>query len=257
MVDLAYRILNKVRGVFGLGSSTFIFDELALPNAAKTELLATSKTDLAKIFYQHQGRMVTKWTHYLDLYDRHLSQFRGKPVRMLEIGVFKGGSLELWRKYFGPELIMYGIDITPECADRVDAPNQVRIGSQADPEFLKQVVAEMGGVDIVLDDGSHIAEHQRASFKSLFPLLSNNGFYIIEDMHTAYWPGQFHGGLRRKGSAVEIVKEMIDDMHRTFHRQPRPPHGSFGGIHVYDSITFIEKSEPMTPRHIKIGAEAS
>ena len=48
--------------------------------------------------------------------------------------------------------IIYGIDIDPACAafDGIDA--QVRIGSQADPDFLRRVVQEMGGVDVVLAD---------------------------------------------------------------------------------------------------------
>jgi hypothetical protein len=85
---------------------------------------------------------------------------------MLEIGVFKGGSLELWREYFGPAATIFGVDVNPKCADYVTAPNQVRIGSQDDALFLEKVVLEIGTLDIVLDDDSHIGHHQRRSFES-------------------------------------------------------------------------------------------
>src|SRR5690349_839743 len=96
-----------------------------------------SKTDLGDIFFSHSGRLIHKWAHYLDHYDRHFAKYRNTPVKMLEIGVSKGGSLEMWREYFGPQAVIYGIDVDPECASRVDAPNQVRIGSQDDPTFLR------------------------------------------------------------------------------------------------------------------------
>jgi hypothetical protein len=224
--------------------------DFSVPSSARDGLLAASKSDLARIFYSHDGRTAHKWLHYLDIYERHLQQYRGTDVRLLEIGVDQGGSLEVWRKYFGPAATIFGVDINPDCATRVNAPNQVRIGSQDDPAFLKRVVHEMGGIDIVLDDGSHIAHHQAASFAVLFPLLPEGGCYIIEDMHTAYWLGEHRGGLKRRGTAVELVKEMIDDLHRWYHAQRRPSHGPIGAVHVYDSIAIIEKRTASQPGHI-------
>ena len=160
--------------------------------------------------------------------------------------------MEVWRKYLGQQATIFGIDINPACANRVDAPNQCRIGSQDDPSFLHGVVEEMGGVDVVLDDGSHMVPHQVVSFAALFPLLSEGGLYLIEDMHTSYWPGRFRGGLKRNGTAIELVKEMIDDMHRWYHSQRRPSHGSIGALHIYDSLAVIEKRALRQPGHIKV-----
>ena len=67
--------------------------------------------DLLDLFTSNKGPVVHKWHHYIPLYDRYFSQFRNRPVRFLEIGVAQGGSLELWRKFFGEEAIIYGIDI--------------------------------------------------------------------------------------------------------------------------------------------------
>ena len=98
---------------------------------------------------------------------------------MLEIGVAQGGSLALWRKFLGDEAVIFGIDIDPKCAAFDGSGGRVRIGSQDDPKFLRDVAAEMKGIDVVLDDGSHIGRHQRASFDVLFPLLSDGGIYIM------------------------------------------------------------------------------
>lgn len=201
---------------------------------------------IERAFYRHQGRIVHKWHHYLPLYDRYLAPWRGKPVRFLEIGVAEGGSLELWRDFFGEAATIFGIDHNPACAV-VDGEhgNRVRIGSQDDPRFLRSVVEEMGGVDIVLDDGSHMAAHVRTSFDVLFPLLSADGLYLIEDMHTAYW-ANFGGNYRSRRSAVGLVKSLVDDIHHWYHPHGRTvaaAQGWVGGVHVHDSLVVIDKRD--------------
>ena len=168
---------------------------------------------LAEIAYSGECRRVHKWTHYFKIYERHLGKFRGTAFKMLEIGVNGAGSLDMWRRYFGPGATIFGIDINPDCA-MLDAPETpVRIGSQADADFLKRVVEEMGGLDVVLDDGSHRAKHQRASFYALFPLLSEGGLYIIEDAHTSYWL-RFGGGkpASRQLQWIPAIAIDSDDM---------------------------------------------
>lgn len=225
-----------------------------LPPQAREALIEKYDTELGRLFFEHRGRTVHKWLHYLAVYERYLAPFRGQPVKFLEIGVSEGGSLELWRDYFGVQAIIFGIDIDPRCAARATAPNQVRIGSQDDAAFLKGVVSEMGALNVVLDDGSHIGRHQRASFDALFPLLSDHGLYMIEDIHTSYWHGFHEGGYRRRGTAIEYVKGMIDDMHAWYHeRTPKTPAKcDVGAIHVYDGIVVIEKARRQEPAHIRI-----
>jgi len=171
---------------------------------------------------------------------------------MLEIGVLEGGSLDLWRAYLGPSAVLFGIDIDPQCAAKVTPPSQVRIGSQDDPDFLREVISEMGEPDIILDDGSHVGRHQEASFRTLFPLLKNGGVYVIEDLHTAYWPGEWEGGYRRSGTAIEFVKQLIDDMHAWHHSKGETlaSKAEIGNIHIADSIVFIEKCQVAHPKAV-------
>lgn len=224
------------------------------PEAARAAL-ADEPSDLAAIFLGNEDRLIHKWLHYFPIYERYLSAYRETGVRMMEIGVFRGGSLGMWRRYFGPQAVLTGVDINPDCAAYVDPPNRVAIGSQDDPAFLRRTVAEMGGLDIVLDDGSHIARHQRASFDILFPLLAEGGLYIIEDVHTAYWTGEFEGGYGRPGTAVELGKGLVDDLHHWYHQCGlTSAHGEHvGAVHFHDSIVVIEKRRSAAPRHSMIG----
>lgn len=223
------------------------------------ERLAEDYTgDLSKVFFGPKERLVDKWLHYLELYEKHFADLRGRDLNFLEIGVFKGGSLEMWRNYFGPAASICGIDIDPDCAGYETTGTKVRIGSQADPVFLRRVIDEIGAPDVILDDGSHVAEHQKVSFETLFPLLKEGGLYVIEDIHTAYWPF-WNGGHRKPGTAIELVKDMIDDMHAWYHEAPTttPAKESIGGIHMYDSIVFIEKKKKAMPAHIRIPAHSA
>jgi hypothetical protein len=200
-------------------------------------------------FFSHRGKEVHKWHHYLPLYDKYFAPYRGRPVRFLEIGVSKGGSLELWRDYFGADATIYGVDIDARCAAFDGLHGQVRIGSQDDAAFLTRVVEEMGGIDIVLDDGSHHSAHMRASLDVLFPLLSHGGLYAVEDVHCSYWRG-WGGGYRLRRSFVEVVKTLIDDMHHWYHdggqRIPATK-DNLSGMHIYDSIVFLEKTAGHRP----------
>ena len=214
-----------------------------------------SRTALHRAFYENTGSAVNKWRHYLDVYDRYLSHYCGKRVKILEIGVSTGGSMAMWRRYFGEEAKIFGIDINPECAHLGGTNAEVRLGSQADPVFLRSVIAEMGGVDVIIDDGSHNASHQRISFETLFPLLDANGVYICEDTHTAYWR-EYEGGYRRNSNFLEIAKKIVDDIHGDFHRHAlsiKDANRVIKGIHFYNSMVIIEKAPQPYPMNIVVG----
>ena len=213
-----------------------------------------AQTPLEKIYFQRTGPVSMKWRHYLSIYDRYLSLYRDKTVRLLEIGIAGGGSFPMWREYFGVQAILFGIDVDPDScknAEALELDCHARAGSQADPHFLQSVVAEMGGLDIVIDDGSHIAEHQLASFKILFPLLSNGGVYVCEDLHTAYWDG-WQGGYKRPGTFIEVIKDIIDSIHTWYYPienelREMELHRHISGIHLHDSMVVIEKNDVAAP----------
>lgn len=255
--DLATRLIEGGRRKLGIDKPVPDLEKFSTGTARARAANPNAEGPLTTLFFQRTGRTVDKWIGYLDVYERHFAQYRNTDFAMLEIGVFRGGSLELWRDYFGPAATLFGVDIDPECANRADAPNQVRIGSQADATFLSQVVDEMGRLDVVLDDGSHVAEHQQASFRALFPLLPVGGLYVIEDLHTSYWREFYGGGYRRPGTGVELAKDLIDDMHGWYHgRDFRTIAGSeIAAVHMYDSIVVIEKGPGTAPMRTRSGPE--
>lgn len=177
-----------------------------------------------------------------------------KQIKFLEIGVDHGGSLQVWRRYFGDSAIIFGIDINPECIKYDNLFAQVRIGSQTDEVFLKKVIKEMGGIDIILDDGSHSMRDIRLSLEYLFPHLNYGGIYVIEDLHTSYWK-TFGGGMNSKYNFYNFVRDLVDDMHHWYHGKPVKHHnisGDLSAINIYDSITVLNKNKTYKPAHSEI-----
>jgi hypothetical protein len=93
---------------------------------------------------RRSGLSMHKWHHYFDIYERHFAPFRGRGISMIEIGVHRGGSLRMWRDYFGPGCRIADIDIDPACAAVADEDISIFIGDQADPKFLREVLAQTG-----------------------------------------------------------------------------------------------------------------
>jgi hypothetical protein len=153
-----------------------------------------------------------KWLHYFEEYDELFAGLRDRPIRMLEIGVYRGASLRTWRGYLHRDSLVVGIDIDPECA-RFDAAEDnvhVRIGSQADAAFLARGVEEFGPFDVILDDGSHYPSHMITSFRQLFlTALDERGLYIAEDTHANFWPAY----RDQSYSFVDLCKDLVDVMH--------------------------------------------
>ena len=161
-----------------------------------------------QVFEQHQGRLIDRWSHYFPIYERHLAKFVGRPIRMLEIGVGHGGSLQMWKRWFGPKAKIIGLDIDPQCKGYEEDQIEVRIGDQAKPP-----VRVDDDFDIIIDDGSHQHSDQLASFKALWPKIRSGGVYIIEDCHNGY-PGITQGADRLVYlypwiQVIESAKRMI------------------------------------------------
>lgn len=192
------------------------------------------------LFISHTDRYSSKWQHYFEIYDRHLAHLKNKELVLLEIGVSQGGSLQLWKKYFGTQIKIYGIDVNPE--SKFSEPQiEVFIGDQTDVEFLDCVIKNIGPPTVIIDDGSHIQSHVIKTFEFLFPKLVNNGIYIIEDCHTSYWP-RFEGGLNSHLNVVDIMSRTAHDVNTKWYNEPRTPKiKQLNSIHFYDSVIVLEK----------------
>jgi demethylmacrocin O-methyltransferase len=183
--------------------------------------------------------------NYTAAYEQILSSLRSSPIKLLEIGVFKGESLRMWSKYFLVGQIV-GLDIYPGCVQYATDKIKIVIGNQADVDFLRQIGEEYGPFDIVIDDGSHVPYDVIISFKTLFPYVVPGGYYVIEDLCCSFLPSVYgpSAGLHNPRSSVEFLKSLQDVIHYD------PRHGGTVGdeitsaidaIHTFHMISFLHK----------------
>lgn len=213
--------------------------------------------DLEQYFTDNTGRLIHKWQHYFDVYDRHFARFRGTDVCVLEFGVYQGGSLQMWKDYFGPQAKIYGVDINEHCKVAEEDQVEVIIGDQEDRAFLKSLAESIPRIDILIDDGGHKMRQQIATFEELFPHVQPNGVYLCEDLHTSYWES-YGGGYRKPGSFIEYSKDFIDSINAWLADQPDSLKVSeftrtVTSLHYYDSILVVEKGAHDAPVNMKSG----
>lgn len=212
--------------------------------------------DLEKYFRSNTKRLIHKWIHYFDVYDRHFSKYRGKEVTILEIGVSQGGSLQMWKDYFGDKVKIYGIDIDPRCKELEEENIKIFIGSQSDRNFLRDIKKQIPMVDILIDDGGHTMTQQIVSYEELFDHIKEDGVYLCEDLHTSYWL-EFGGGHKRRGTFIEYSKNFIDYINAHHSKQRSLKVNEFTNsacsVHYYDSIVVVEKRKMVKPYHEQTG----
>ena len=139
---------------------------------------------------------------YCDIYERYFDKIRYKVKKFVEIGIKDGCSLRMWKEYF-PNATIYGIDIDPRCKKFEEDRIKCYIGDQNCETFLLKMKGIIGKYDILLDDGSHITEHQIKSFNILYENCKENGFYIIEDLRCSYEECLNHINVRNDWSGMK------------------------------------------------------
>ena len=172
------------------------------------------KTSLPQLFSEHSGYLADKWEQYLGIYEAELSPLvsAGRPIRLLQIGVQNGGSLQLWAKYLPQGSQIIGIDIDGKCAElSFDESVRVLIGDACDGKFIEENLTG-ASFDVIIDDGSHRAADVIKAFTLLFPKLAAAGKYFIEDLQASY-RNAYGGGFRDPESSVEWLKRLVDAIH--------------------------------------------
>ena len=192
-------------------------------------------------------------THsYTPHYQNHFKTRRLQALNILEIGVggyrdpTKGGSsLRMWKYYF-PRSHIFGIDIHDKSAlaeDRIS----IFQGSQNDSVFLNRILDIIGPVDIVIDDGSHVSEHILTAFKVIFPRLSHNGIYAIEDTHTSYSTrlGGDYECLNNPNTSMGFFKQFVDELNWPYVKgesfSPVYLDQKLSSIHFYPKLVIMYK----------------
>jgi len=153
-----------------------------------------------------------KHSTYFHVYDELFSRYRGKEIVFVEIGVFGGGSLFMWRNFLGPKARIIGVDLNPEAKNLEKHGFEIHIGSQSDEAFWSEFVGRVGRMDVVLDDGGHTYLQQIATTEMLLPHINDGGMLVVEDTHTSY----MDGFGPRKYSFLNYVKHLLDSINYRF-----------------------------------------
>ncbi len=214
---------------------------------------------LYQYFDNNPGRVTSKWRHYFDIYERHFSAYRSRPIRLLEYGVYHGGSLQMWKQYFHPESQIIGVDIDTRCLNMVEPGIEIVVGDQQDPKTHALLREKYGDFDIVIDDGGHTMQQQIVTFQEMYPAVKTGGLYITEDLHTSYMQ-KWSGSLRGPGTFIEFSKNLIDQLHAWYSESDdfmvTPVTESAYGLHFYDSMLIIEKKLIQHPTVLMTGEPA-
>jgi hypothetical protein len=178
------------------------------------------------------GPGIYKWEHYFDIYERHLSRFRGTDVHLVEVGVAGGGSLGMWREYLGPGAQISGIDIDPECRRFEAANTEIVIGDQASPEFWAEFLRGHPRINVVIDDGGHLPDQQATTLECLLTHIEPGGVYVCEDIHGPFHP--FHAfvdGLSRRLNTIAAAPAVA---------QLNALQSRVSSVHRYPILTVVE-----------------
>ena len=201
----------------------------------------TARNPLREFCEGRVGRGVWKWEHYFDIYERHFSAFVGREISVVEVGVYGGGSLDLWASYFGPESTIHGVDIWPACSEYQRDNIQIHIGDQADRRFWQEFKARVPRVDILIDDGGHEPRQQIVTLEEMLPHLSPGGVFVCEDVHGT------------ENSFFAYVSALMDEMNAfqkrgpTLSAEPTALQKAIRSISVYPYIVVFEtNAQPAT-----------
>jgi limonene-1,2-epoxide hydrolase len=189
------------------------------------------------------GPGIWKWSHYLDVYERHFSRFRGRTVTIAEIGIYSGGSIAMWRDYFGPECRVIGVDIEESCRVYATEGVEVIIGDQSDPGFWQRFFATHPEVDIVVDDGGHMVHQQVPTIEAVLPHLRPGGVYLCEDVHDRGNDFHFYiAGLLRELNATQTTVDLENPERRVVSRATGFQ-AAVHSAHFYPYLVVIERRE--------------
>ena len=134
---------------------------------------------------------------YIENYEKHFGRLRDAPVKLFELGVYHGGSLQMWQEFFDNGTIV-GLDRNPNPFDSLPERVHFYQGSQDDKVLLDRIANDRAaeGFDIIIDDAAHVGTLARSSFRTLFDKhLKSGGLYVIEDWGTGYWDSWADGKL--------------------------------------------------------------
>jgi ubiquinone/menaquinone biosynthesis C-methylase UbiE len=151
------------------------------------------KKSLEEISKQYRSDKGSVYHNYLEIYEKYFSKYRNSLENFLEIGLWEGESIRMWREYFETGNLV-GADILD--LSHIDLPNtQIHICDQSDRNQLETLVSKtFNSYDIIIDDGGHMMHQQQITLATMFKYLKPGGVFVIEDLHTSGNPNYTRPG---------------------------------------------------------------
>ena len=219
-------------------------------SSRKADIQPTVADPLRAYFDSHsEGPGIWKWLHYFEIYHRHLSKFVGKPVTLAEVGIYSGGSLQMWHHYLGDQCHVHGIDIMPECTSYESPKTTIHIGDQSDRSFWDAFRRKVPSLDILIDDGGHEPDQQIITLEETLSYLNDGGIFICEDIH---------GIDNRFATYVHDMADRLNAMTKLptpdLRSAVTPFQSSIASVHFYPYLIVIEKGRSLenglqAPKH--------
>ena len=162
-----------------------------------------------KIFdaYKASPQLSIKYDNYFKIYEDNLRKFVGKKITFIEVGVLNGGSLFMWRKFFGKKARIIGVDFNPEAKKWEKYGFEILIGDQSDPAFWDKQLKKISAIDVLVDDGGHSNLQQIITTEKAIEKIKDGGMLIIEDTHSNYMSSF---GNPSRYSFIAFTKKIID-----------------------------------------------
>ncbi|KAI1694191.1 mycinamicin VI 2''-O-methyltransferase [Ditylenchus destructor] len=235
--------------LIGAGSLTIIVAVISL--FPRPYIFLSEYEYLDKLAYDFSYGKDSGFHNYTKIYYKLFAPYRDRPIKLLEMGIFEGGSAKLWEVYL-PKAELHFIDITDQYVKHRSERSKYHFFNASDTQKLEAMARKYGPFDIIIDDASHLVSEQIASFQTLFPHVKSGGVYVIEDLHTNYWVGNGGHGSRDdpkagKGTAIEFLNSLVDDVnfygattlkcHTNNLNSSIVPRMSYYALHI-DSIRF-------------------
>jgi demethylmacrocin O-methyltransferase len=198
------------------------------------------------LFNLHKKYFSKGKSHFLKIYEDYFFHFKNKKINILEIGVYEGKSLMIWKYYFpkaniiGVDLLSYNFKIKRIFTFQ---------GDQTDTKFLLGLIKKFKKFDIIIDDGSHVSKHIIKTFNFLFDYLVDGGLYIAEDLQTSYFPryGGSRLNLRKRNTSLNFFKTLVDSGNFEMNDRPFYKRNKFDGnikfIHFYQNLMILKKGK--------------
>lgn len=204
--------------------------------------IVNSNSQTFKIYSQVE-KFTTKWESYFNVYDKIFESYKGKNITFVEVGVSTGGSLQMWRKFFGQNARIIGIELNPEAKNLEKEGFEIFIGNQSDVNFWKDFYKKVGNIDILLDDGGHKNIQQISTVHSSIPYINSGGLIVVEDTHASYLkefknPSYF--------SFINYCNKLIESIHRrctSINKKSNIYTEKLFSISFYESITVMKINE--------------